>query len=538
MEKLVRQADQSTDAYGVVEYWGIRNPEFEQEAKRLIRQWTGKPVVCAHELSGEINTLRRASTTLLNAGLIKLIDELLDAIKEGMARMGISAPIMIVRGDGTLMSESFARERPVETLLSGPAASVVGGMELTGSRDALILDIGGTTSDLALVRNGLTVLAEEGVDVGAWRTGTKAIKIRTIGLGGDSIITFDQNDTLLIGPRKATPLSWLAQRYPEVKQELRRIRDDNRWHSLSLGEFYYLVSMPDPHTELTHEEMSILETLKDGPKCPEELAELTQTSIFLLRTENLEHLGIIAKGALTPSDLMHINGDYQSWDRESAQLGAEIMANRLNMTVDELICTVYEKIIHMLYDLIVEFLLTRHMKKVNHTLSPDARELMNMAFENPYDDIRIQASTPLPVVGIGAPAHIFLHQVAAMLGTNALLTAHSGVANAVGAITGSIVGEETVLIKPRYDSTGITGYGCHGTYAYMETDDYDEAVKWARETAAKYAESQAQAMGASNITVEVNESSNLYNDSDIQLLMETVITARAVGNQAIFSMDM
>jgi uncharacterized protein YbjQ (UPF0145 family) len=125
-----------------------------------------------------------------------------------------------------------------------------------------------------------------------------------------------------------------------------------------------------------------------------------------------------------------------------------------------------------------------------------------------------------------------------MLGTNALLTAHSGVANAVGAITGSIVGEETVLIKPRYDSTGITGYGCHGTYAYMETDDYDEAVKWARETAAKYAESQAQAMGASNITVEVNESSNLYNDSDIQLLMETVITARAVGNQAIFSMDM
>ena len=143
----------------------------------------------------------------------------------------------------------------------------------------------------------------------------------------------------------------------------------------------------------------------------------------------------------------------------------------------------------MLYDLIVEFLLTRHMKKVNHTLSPDARELMNMAFENPYDDIRIQASTPLPVVGIGAPAHIFLHQVAAMLGTNALLTAHSGVANAVGAITGSIVGEETVLIKPRYDSTGITGYGCHGTYAYMETDDYDEAVKWARETAAKYAES-------------------------------------------------
>ena len=238
LEKQISETTANSDAYGVAEYWGIRNAEFEQEAKRRIRQWTGKPVVCAHELSSEINSLRRASTTLLNAGLIKLIDDLLDSVKEGMARMGISAPVMIVRGDGTMMSESFARERPVETLLSGPAASVVGGMQLTGCRDALILDIGGTTSDLALIRNGLTVLSEEGVDVGSWRTGTKAIKIRTLGLGGDSIISFDQNDHLQIGPRKATPLSWLAQSKPEIKEELKRIHSDNKWHSISLGEFF------------------------------------------------------------------------------------------------------------------------------------------------------------------------------------------------------------------------------------------------------------------------------------------------------------
>ena len=321
----------------MVEYWGIRNAEFEQEAKRLIRQWTGKPVVCAHELSSEINSLRRASTTLLNSGLIKLIDDLLDSVKEGMTRMGISAPVMIVRGDGTLMSESFARERPVETLLSGPAASVVGGMQLTGCRDALILDIGGTTSDLALVRNGLTVLSEEGVDVGSWRTGTKAIKIRTIGLGGDSIISFDANEQLQIGPRKATPLSWLAQNKPEIKRELKQIHADNKWHSISLGEFFYIVSKPDKDELFTQEEQNIIKALENGPKSLEELAQLTQTSVFLLRTENLEQRGIVARGALTPSDLMHVRGDFQAWDMESAQLGTEIMANRLRMTVDEFI---------------------------------------------------------------------------------------------------------------------------------------------------------------------------------------------------------
>ncbi|HHU49960.1 MAG TPA: hydantoinase/oxoprolinase family protein [Clostridiales bacterium] len=321
LERQIRETDAKADAYGVVEYWGIRNAEFEQEAKRLIRQWTGKPVVCAHELSSEINSLRRASTTLLNSGLIKLIDDLLDSVKEGMTRMGISAPVMIVRGDGTLMSESFARERPVETLLSGPAASVVGGMQLTGCRDALILDIGGTTSDLALVRNGLTVLSEEGVDVGSWRTGTKAIKIRTIGLGGDSIISFDANEQLQIGPRKATPLSWLAQNKPEIKRELKQIHADNKWHSISLGEFFYIVSKPDKDELFTQEEQNIIKALENGPKSLEELAQLTQTSVFLLRTENLEQRGIVARGALTPSDLMHVRGDFQAWDMESGTTG-------------------------------------------------------------------------------------------------------------------------------------------------------------------------------------------------------------------------
>jgi N-methylhydantoinase A/oxoprolinase/acetone carboxylase beta subunit len=535
LEVQVRRTVQDTDAYGVVEYWGIRNPKFEQEAKKRIRQWTRKPVVCAHELSAEINSLRRASTTLLNAGLIKLIDDLLNAVTEGMASMGISAPVMIVKGDGTMMSESFARERPVETLLSGPAASVVGGKELTGTKDALILDIGGTTSDLALIRNGLTILSEEGVDVGSWKTGTKAIKIRTIGLGGDSIISFDKYDSLTIGPRKAAPLSWLAEKWPQVREELQAIRDDNKWHTISLGEFYYLITKPDNPDTLTDEEQKIITVLENGPESISQLANKIETSIFLLQTENLEKRGIIGKGALTPSDLMHVTGDYQAWDTQSAKLAAEIMANRLNISVEDLIKKVNDNIVYMLYDMIVQFLLSGHRQSNIHDLSKDSRYLMDLSFKNPYDDIQINITTPLPLIGIGAPAHIYLDQVAAALGTKALLSENSGVANALGAITGSIVGEEVVLIKPRYDNSGIIGYGCHGSFNYFETEEYEEALAWSKKTASEYARQSAQAMGAANIVVEVTENSSIYQDSKIKLLMEVVITAKAVGSQTIFA---
>ncbi len=92
------------------------------------------------------------STTALNARLIPLIGELIAAVKRSLTAAGIDAPLMIVRGDGSLMTEQFAGERPVETLLSGPAASVVGAMGLGGLSDCVMLDVGGTTTDMAVAR--------------------------------------------------------------------------------------------------------------------------------------------------------------------------------------------------------------------------------------------------------------------------------------------------------------------------------------------------------------------------------------------------
>ncbi|MRR18460.1 MAG: hydantoinase/oxoprolinase family protein, partial [Deltaproteobacteria bacterium] len=154
------------DVFAVVELWGIRNSEYEIKAKNLIVSWTGLPVVCGVELTGEINSLKRAVSAYLNAQLIPIINEFLNSVRASLVQKGIKAPIAIVRGDGSLMSEKFAREKPVETLLCGPAASISGGISLTGSKDCIVIDMGGTTSDIAIAYGGVPKYALEGAVIG------------------------------------------------------------------------------------------------------------------------------------------------------------------------------------------------------------------------------------------------------------------------------------------------------------------------------------------------------------------------------------
>jgi N-methylhydantoinase A/oxoprolinase/acetone carboxylase beta subunit len=112
--------------FAICAYFAVRNPEHEIAVRDLVRRETGLPVTCSHELSAKLNGPRRALTTVLNARLIAMIDRLVAATEGFLDGRGIHAPLMVVRGDGALISAAFARHRPIETILSGPAASLVG----------------------------------------------------------------------------------------------------------------------------------------------------------------------------------------------------------------------------------------------------------------------------------------------------------------------------------------------------------------------------------------------------------------------------
>ena len=206
VKRVVRQMVEKEDvkAFAVSGYAGVINPAHELQVKQIIREETGLFVTCGHELSEILNFKTRAHTAMLNARIIPKLTKLILDLEKALASLGIFAPIMVVKGDGTLISAKTAKERPVETILSGPAASVAGARHLTGLQNALVVDMGGTTTDTAVLSDGTVSVCETGSNVGGQKTHVKALEIRTAGLGGDSLIHWNKGH-FYIGPRRVAP---------------------------------------------------------------------------------------------------------------------------------------------------------------------------------------------------------------------------------------------------------------------------------------------------------------------------------------------
>ena len=181
-----RRKELKLSAFAIAGHCATRNPRHEIKAREILLSIPGLPVTCSHELSSSLGGPRRALTAVLNARLINLLEQLITATQSILTQHGLSCPLMVVKGDGSLLHADFARSRPVETILSGPAASLSGAAFLAGSKNALIADIGGTTTDVAFLENGAPRLKRDGAFVGGWQTMVEAAEIRTFGLGGDS----------------------------------------------------------------------------------------------------------------------------------------------------------------------------------------------------------------------------------------------------------------------------------------------------------------------------------------------------------------
>ena len=159
---FVDQHKNRVSGFAIAGYFAVRNASHELRVREELGGLCGLPVTCSHELTSKLGGPKRALTTLLNARLIPIIRELVAATRSHLDRTGISAPVMIVRGDGALVSAEFAFHRPIETILSGPAASLIGARYLLKSGDAVISDIGGTTTDIAILEGGWPRIDPEG----------------------------------------------------------------------------------------------------------------------------------------------------------------------------------------------------------------------------------------------------------------------------------------------------------------------------------------------------------------------------------------
>jgi len=169
-------------------------------AAHLQARLPGARITCSHEI-GQLGLLERENAAILNACLRTLATATVDAFRKAVREIGISAPLYLTQNDGTLMDATFASRFPVLTIASGPSNSVRGAAFLSGLRDALVLDVGGTTCDLGVLVDGFPRKASVAVQVGGVRTNFRMPDVHSFGLGGGSIVHDDGHGHVRVGPR-------------------------------------------------------------------------------------------------------------------------------------------------------------------------------------------------------------------------------------------------------------------------------------------------------------------------------------------------
>ena len=528
------------DGAGIVETNAIKNSAaVEKKAKELFsRVFEDKiPVVCGHELFNELNCLQRGASTLLNARLFFVIRVFMDAIKTAMEKRGISAPVVIVRSDGSLMSEQFAHIRPVETLLCGPAASVLGSASLAKTENSVVVDMGGTTTDIALINKGVPHMVNGGVSVGKWRTFVDGLYIKTFGLGGDTAIHY-ADQKLFLEDYRVVPLCVAAQKYPRITENLENLLKSKKKHTKYLHEHYMSVRDINNNARYTEEEKLFCENLRGGPLSLSEAAEkMPGHDLYTLDVSRLIRDGAVQICGLTPTDVMHIKGDFNKFSAEASMSGIEYAALNLGMTVEKFCDLVYDEIKRRLYVNIVGALLeNRDEYYMKNKISPEVARFINESYETAKNRlagnlVSNSFTTDFILTGVGAPIRIFLDDVAKMLGTAAVVPEYFEVANAIGAVVGNIHAESTVEIKPNYSAGGITGYTVFGTRETKTFADIKEAEDFAVSEAETGAREEAQKRGArGEITVNCELSADRAEAKDCVIHLATRAVARAVGS--------
>lgn len=445
LETEIATLPRGITGFAVAASFATRNPGHEIAARDLIRRLTGRPVTCSHELSAGLNGPRRALTAVLNARLIGMIDRLIAACEAHMARRRIDAPLMIVRGDGALVSAALARERPIETILSGPAASIAGASWLTGETDALVSDIGGTTTDVCLLRGGKPAIDPEGARVGDFRTMVEAVAMRTTGLGGDSEVHLIEglDTSLRLGPRRLMPVALAAQDWPGLVHDALDTWLANDASGEHDGRFVLPMWRGTPPEGLQGREVAVVERLLDGPA---RLADAIRTRMELPALMRLVSRGLVMMSGVTPSDASHVLGRLDCWDGSAARKAVTLMARRRNGRGDRIADgpeALAGKIIAQLTAQTVDCLLEAAFAEDSRDWGRAAERLASHPLTRAGLDhhagvIRLEARLGVPVIGLGASAPAYYGAVGERLGARMILPEHAGVANAIGAVVGQV----------------------------------------------------------------------------------------------------
>jgi N-methylhydantoinase A/oxoprolinase/acetone carboxylase beta subunit len=534
LEQAVGAIGGQVMGFAVAAHFATRNPSHEVSVRDMIRRVTGRPVTCSHELSAQLNGPKRALTAVLNARLIGMIERLVAASERHLASIGIAAPLMVVRGDGALISAAMVRERPIETILSGPAASIVGARWLTGAMDALVSDIGGTTTDVALLRDGLPEIDPQGARVGGFRTMVEAVAMRTTGLGGDSevhLITEGLDGGMRLGPRRMIPVSLLAQDHGAMVHAAL----DRALSSDVVGEHdgRFVVPMPGQTAGISAREEQVLARITT----PMSVNAALTSRLEFAALDRLVARGLVMISGVTPSDASHVLGRLEAWDGLAAEKAVRLLAKRRNgrgerfaADAASLAQAIVDQLTAQTVDCLLEAAFGEDAAFAGEAPEAMARHpLLKAGLAGHRGVVELTARLGVPVIGLGASAPSYYGAVGERLGCKMILPEHAGVANAIGAVVGQVSQRATGIVSSPGEGRFVAHF-VDGLTAFK-----DRFAALAAMEAALIAEATARARkaGAEDVRISVSRDVREATVEGRAMFIEATLTATASGRPRV-----
>jgi N-methylhydantoinase A/oxoprolinase/acetone carboxylase beta subunit len=369
-------------------------------------------------------------------------------------------------------------------------------------------------------------ISEDGARVGVFETAVKAARIRTAGIGGDSRVSIDTGGTVRVGPERVVPLSRLAALYPQVEKKicgLKKKREfDRRSSDLEYWFLYKENNAPLPAAINTRQQ-ELITLLKDGPlSLSDILKKFNAYHPLQLQAGALIRQGIIEQATLTPTDLLHATGQMDDWCVDAARRAVEYACDLFSLAPDDFAEETLDLVVARMAHEAIVFLGRQTDKSQLPEQIDDAwgKWLVSEAIAGKSPYLAVTIASRFPVIGIGAPAEIFIKRVAQLLNAPFILPEYAPVANAVGAVAGSVIVEKEAIVYAR-ESKAAQAYVVQiGEDNTDFVEDY-AAVDYAEQTVVTLAREGAVAAGAVDPQVIVDKTP----EGHLQR-----IVARGIGN--------
>ncbi|KKH96406.1 hydantoinase [Methanosarcina sp. 1.H.T.1A.1] len=434
VEEFALKVQNKVSAFAVSSYFSNRNPEHELAVKKAVKELTRHPVVCGHELSQDLGAYERAITAFLNAQLIPITHKFIQSIIKEFESRGISANMLMLKCDGSVVGIEEALEKPIETIFSGPAASLVGASHLSRLDTCAVIDVGGTSTDVAMMQNGLPQLSSAGAVVGGWQTRVKAIRMETSATGGDSHIWL-KGDRINLGPRRVIPLCRASAIYPEFREKLKHNRVAKGYLCENIQVTKFFVRTDFRPIELKAGEREIYRHIGKEPVSFGDLLIALKKRPSPSMLDSLIQKRLIQAIGFTPTDALHVLGEYTEWDVETARIGAYMLGRPLKLSPEAFSAEVKRRVAHNIAEDLIAYLIEGMPR------SEIDRVLMGKNFTR----FRIE----IPVVLLGGPAWAYVEELSRLINAGFIVPEHADVGNAVGALVGKGIKRAEILIKTR-----------------------------------------------------------------------------------------